>query len=282
MTLLKSVCVVIVCACIAACSAPAEPVSPDNQQQKQSQNQSQIRGADLGAPQAQASDAVDDVRAVERDVIVKNANTDDEVLVSRPTRRPPMDPANSADEKQAFNGVNPNDNPLHKGQMVSDFAEVDGLQVDGYQTVLFHDLSNYIYIDPNMDLEHPGADMTLMTQLHRKSDGKKGDDQIPKKLRDLNGKKVAVPGFMLPPDNLKKGQTDDFLLLQVLPSCFFCKIPNVTEWVTCKSNRLFPYYKNKPVLVLGTMSVGAFYTDSDYLESIYRLEVDDVMVLDEK
>ena len=279
MTLLKSVFVIIVCACIAACGAPAEPVSPDKQQQKQSQ----IRGADLGAPQAQASDAVDDSRAIERDVIVKNANTDDEVLVSRPTRRPPLDPANTSDEKQAFDGVNPNDNPLHKGQMVSDFAEVEGLQVDGYQIVLFHDLSNYIYIDPNMDLEHPGADMTLMTQLHRKSDGKKGDDQIPKKLRDLNGKKVAVPGFMLPSDNLKQGQTDNFLLVQVLPSCFFCKIPNVTEWVTCASaKRRFPYHKDKPVLVMGTLSVGAFYTDSDYLESIYRLDVDDVKVLDEK
>lgn len=258
-------CQLLCCCLLAACGVQDAPQEQGSSATDQEQHD-QVQGAPLGAPQAgQESSA--DTDDVSRDIIVKNAGTDDEMMVS-----PPQDIRNPIDDLEA----------LHKGQRVGDFADIDSLQVDGYEKVFFSQLSAYVYFPETEDLDHPGADMTLFMQLHNKTEAAKGDKQIPEEIRALDGQAVAVPGFMLPASGLKDGKTNDFLLVRVLPSCFFCRIPNVTEWISCKTvnKKRLPFHNNKPVLIKGTFDVGARYVDGDYLESIYRIEVESVELLD--
>jgi hypothetical protein len=153
--------------------------------------------------------------------------------------------------------------------------------VEGYETVYFSKLSSFVYFQKADNADHPGAEMTLFMQLHNKTEAAKGDAQIPADILALDGKKVAVPGFMLPANELKDGMTNDFLLVQVLPSCFFCCIPNVTEWISCTTidKKRLPFHSNKPVLIKGSIHVGAHYVDDDYLEYVYRMEVESVDLL---
>ncbi len=264
------------------CSSCVDPEALAMAEEKKPVNIDELKGASLGAPEEHAAPSETsahpvDERDLGRDIIVKNANTDDEVLVSRPQRRPvnvelPKNFEDLPAEEQR--------EVLHAGQRVSDFAQVDAIAVAGYQTLYFSQLSSFVYFQDLGEGEHPGADMTLFTQLHNQTDAAKGDKQIPAEIRALHGKQVAIPGFMLPSE-MENGRTNEFLLVQVLPSCFFCRIPNVSEWIDCTAvdGKVFDYHMNKPVLILGTLAVGAKFVENDYLESIYRLRVDELRLL---
>ncbi len=257
---------------LTACGPAPQPVQP-----KRVVDDS-LRGASLGAPEespkkdAQSSQddeelKLEDVRDIAKDIIVKNTDDDEEILVSPPNPRRKTNPLNALEA-------------LHKGQRVSDFADVSKIGSDGYLAIYFSKLSSYVYFQDFGDQEdNPAKDMSLFMQLHNQTEAEKGDKQIPEEIRALHGKKVAIPGFMLAA-NMKNGKTNDFLLVQVLPSCFFCRTPNVTEWVTCraKKDEWLPFYFEKPVVVRGTLSVGSYYTD-EYLEYIYKLDVESVELL---
>jgi hypothetical protein len=77
------------------------------------------------------------------------------------------------------------------------------------------------------------------------------------------------------PIDFHKFQTNEFILVQALPDCFFCQEPMVNEWVHVKTadGSRVPYTGEEPITVAGTLRIGAVY-DGKYLDSLYRLELD--------
>ncbi len=160
----------------------------------------------------------------------------------------------------------------------------------GYAAVPFSKLSGFDYITElnsgNAGLTGPGADPELadpdnkaeVEELAKKlaERAKLGDKQIPKDIHELNGKKVAIVGYMVPID-FEQGKTNEFVLIRMLPSCFYCTSPMVNEWVEVKTKdgKRFDYNGDDPLLVTGVLEVGAKKEDG-FVSSVYRLVADDV------
>src|SRR5207237_9617512 len=101
-------------------------------------------------------------------------------------------------------------------------------------------------------------------------------DQIPEPIKTLNGKKVAIQGFMVPTD-LKNGKTTKFLLVKDQSLCCFGRMPRMNEWVSVKMKpgKAARVIQDQPVTVFGNIEVGEDI-DKDEVLSIYRVDSEDV------
>ncbi len=101
-------------------------------------------------------------------------------------------------------------------------------------------------------------------------------DQIPQPIKELNGKKVALQGFMVPID-LKGGKTTRFMLVRDQSLCCFGRMPRMNEWVSVTMNpeKSARVILDQPVTVFGNLKVGEVMDNGEVL-SIYRLDSDDV------
>jgi len=112
-------------------------------------------------------------------------------------------------------------------------------------------------------------------------------EQIPASVKDLDARKVAIKGFMLPYRNEGESVTE-FILLRNQAWCCFGMVPRINEWVHVKMAKGTgaPYALDVPITVFGTLSVGESYewqTGKDdvktgVLMSVYRLEGTAVVV----
>jgi hypothetical protein len=96
-------------------------------------------------------------------------------------------------------------------------------------------------------------------------------DQIPAAVKELNGRKVAVKGFMLPL-RLEGGTARDLLLMRDQSLCCFGAVPKVNEWISVKMTG--PGVKpvmDQVVTVEGRFQVGEFF-ENGVLVGIYRME----------
>jgi hypothetical protein len=102
-----------------------------------------------------------------------------------------------------------------------------------------------------------------------------GDDQIPAAIRGLDGRYVAVKGFMLP-TKLNGGRVTEFLLMRDQSMCCFGVVPKINEWVSVKmSSRGVKATMDQPVLVLGVIRVGEI-REHGILVGLYRMEGHDL------
>ena len=104
-----------------------------------------------------------------------------------------------------------------------------------------------------------------------------GDEQLPPEVNALDGKKVTLRGHMIPID-FHKFSTNEFILVQAVPDCYFCSQPMPNEWIEVKTpdGSRVEYAGDEPVTVAGTLKVGAIYKGR-YMESLYRLELDQLV-----
>ncbi len=108
-------------------------------------------------------------------------------------------------------------------------------------------------------------------------DGLKG---MPKKVKDLSGKKVLMSGFMLPIDEVK--DIKEFLLVQSLWSCCYGQPPDINGIVrvVMPKGKTTDYFFD-PLKVIGTLRVEATTIDG-YCVDIYQLEVESLETLKAK
>ena len=101
-------------------------------------------------------------------------------------------------------------------------------------------------------------------------------DQIPQPIKDLNTKKIALQGFMVPID-LKNGKSTKFLLVKDQSLCCFGRMPRMNEWISVrmKSGSTVRVFTDRPVSVLGTLTVCEQIENGEVI-SLYRMEADDV------
>ena len=103
------------------------------------------------------------------------------------------------------------------------------------------------------------------------------DTEIPNKVKQLNEKKVAITGFMLPID-VDKGKVKRFLLLKSTMSCCFGVAPRINEVVYVESSKKqkIQTVMDTPITVFGKLSVGQQFREDLMLMGVYQLELDEV------
>ena len=104
-----------------------------------------------------------------------------------------------------------------------------------------------------------------------------GLNGMPDDVRQLDGKKVLMLGFMLPIDEVQNIR--EFLLVESLWSCCYGEPPNIHGLVRCtmpKDQRID--YQFEPLKIVGTLRVAATQEDG-YVVDIYQLQVDYVEVV---
>jgi len=100
-------------------------------------------------------------------------------------------------------------------------------------------------------------------------DGLKG---MPKRVKDLSGKKVLMTGFMLPIDEVQN--IKEFLLVQSLWSCCYGTPPDINGIVrvVMPKGKTTDYFFD-PIKVVGTFKVESTVMDG-YCVDIYQLHVE--------
>lgn len=128
----------------------------------------------------------------------------------------------------------------------------------GYQNVSFALLSDFDYEVPD-PLAGPVASQPA--------------NEIPPKVKALNGRKVAVRGFMLPLD-LDQDGVSQFLLNGSFDMCYFGAPVRMNEWilVTMGNGKKTPF-THLATMVYGTIEVGEEVRNGRVM-SLYRLNAD--------
>lgn len=132
-----------------------------------------------------------------------------------------------------------------------------GAAAQRYTTVNFNELSNYEYELPDPFDPTP----------------RKLQNTIPDAIKALNGKLVALEGFMLPLDLNPQG-VSVFMLNASIDMCYFGAPVRMNEWVlvTMKGGKRAPF-THLATTVKGKLSVGEDVRNGR-VASLYRLEAD--------
>ena len=101
--------------------------------------------------------------------------------------------------------------------------------------------------------------------------------EIPDEVKQIDGKKVAITGFMLPID-VDKGKVKRFLLLKSTMSCCFGIAPRINEVIYVESSKKqkIRAVMDMPITVFGKLSVGQEFRKDLMLVGVYQLELDEV------
>ena len=133
-------------------------------------------------------------------------------------------------------------------------------EVDEYTVVGFDKLASFKYQVPDDPLHEPAA-RALLKQ-----------NRIPQPIKNLNGQRVAVDGFMLPL-RVENGKITEFLILRDQSMCCYGAVPKINEWI---SVRMPPGQGVKPLMDVkvkfyGTLKVGPV-VENGYLVGIYEMD----------
>ena len=136
-----------------------------------------------------------------------------------------------------------------------------------YEVVSFDNLFfNYM---PPVDVEHPDGNITKAAKTPM---------PIPKQIQALNGKKVAITGFVIPLANSEGQNTKEFLFADQLVSCLFCAMLGYDQWMVGntadpKGFDIKDDQFDGPITIYGTFDVGPKFEDGEFT-GIYRFKAD--------
>jgi hypothetical protein len=136
-----------------------------------------------------------------------------------------------------------------------------------YKVVSFDDL--YFNYQPPVDVEHPDGNITK---------GTKKPMPIPKQIQALNGKKVAIKGFVIPLANSEGQRIKEFLFADELVSCLFCAMLGYDQWmvgetVDPKGFDIKDDQFDGPITIYGTFDVGPKIENGEFT-GLYRIKAD--------
>jgi len=95
--------------------------------------------------------------------------------------------------------------------------------------------------------------------------------QVPEVIRQLDGRKVALSGFMLPL-KLEHGFATEFFLLSNSSLCCYGITPEMNEWIHVRMrDEGLPAVQDVPVFLAGKLRVQARW-EGGYLTGIYEME----------
>jgi hypothetical protein len=125
---------------------------------------------------------------------------------------------------------------------------------EGFHPLTFDDLASYAYKLPPVGAEP------------------KPTNQIPQAILDLDGRRIAIRGFMIP---IKVAGEDvrEFVLVRNQFVCCFGVVPLMNEWLHIKmvEGHPCPYAVDIPITVFGVLRVGEVWEQGAVM-SLYRME----------
>ena len=135
-----------------------------------------------------------------------------------------------------------------------------------YEVVSFDWL--FFKYQPPMDVEHPDGTVTKGSGKHM---------PIPTEILALNGKKVAIKGFVMPLET-NGSRVNSFLLADELVTCLYCAMLGYDQWmvgtvVSPRGFRIADEQFDYPITIYGTLEVGEEFQDKQ-LTSLYRIKAD--------
>jgi hypothetical protein len=132
----------------------------------------------------------------------------------------------------------------------------------GYLDVGFEKLSGYAF-EVSDDLLAPTTNSPAATA--------KVEAQIPKTVKELDQKPVALTGFMLPL-RVEGGLVTEMLIMKDQSMCCYGVQPKINEWVSVRmvKNGVKPVM-DQPVKLYGKLRVGEM-RENGYLVGIYALD----------
>jgi hypothetical protein len=107
-------------------------------------------------------------------------------------------------------------------------------------------------------------------------DGPSEVSAIPEEVRALDGRHVAIQGFMLPL-RLQGGLVTELLLMRDQSMCCFGVIPRMNDWVgVTMAPPGVKALMDQPVIIYGQLHVGEVY-DNELLTRIYQMEGEELL-----
>jgi hypothetical protein len=98
-------------------------------------------------------------------------------------------------------------------------------------------------------------------------------DQIPERVKQLDGKKAVITGYMLPVKT-DKGLVTEFLLMKDPMMCCYGIVPQINEWIVVHmTNNGVQALQDVPLSFYGKLHVKEQF-DNGYLSGIYLLEAE--------
>lgn len=102
-------------------------------------------------------------------------------------------------------------------------------------------------------------------------------ERIPEALRQLDGQRVRLSGFMLPV-KVEGGLATEFLIVRNPLVCCYGMMPAPNEWVCVKApGKGVAMQMDTPLQFSGTLHVGEIY-EGNFFVGVYRLDADKVSV----
>ena len=100
--------------------------------------------------------------------------------------------------------------------------------------------------------------------------------RVPKKIRNLSGKTVAMEGFMVPTVVDEQNRVKEFLLMPDQLSCCFGQAPEANGWVVARSEEGVDVAMDRVIRVLGTLTVQERW-DEEFFVGLYHVECDEMI-----
>ena len=137
---------------------------------------------------------------------------------------------------------------------------------DGIRSLSFRELAGfeYVTIDPLSMLQTKGG---------------APENEIPESIQKLSGMRVKVDGYLMP-TIFQNGKVETFLLTRSYITCCFGDVLNMNEVIdsTVGDDLEVSYFlSGQPVTVTGWLEVGEKKSEFGYVESIYRMVVEEVV-----
>ncbi len=196
----------------------------------------------------------------------------DKPVTDKPTSDKPVTDKPASDKPASDKPVTDkpkSDNPVPKGTDPADLAAMRGAEamLEAERKLAEQIKSGKI---TGLDKILPFDELTSWPY----EDGLKG---MPKRVRDLSGKKVLMTGFMLPIDEVQN--IKEFLLVQSLWSCCYGQPPDIhgIVRVVMPKGKTTDYFFD-PLKIIGTFKVEATVMDG-YCVDIFQLHVDSIEVI---
>lgn len=145
----------------------------------------------------------------------------------------------------------------------------------GYTRVSFNELACFEYdpFDAGVPMHSESGEISTTATVNKPTE----KDRIPANILALNGKKLAVQGFMMPIE-IKRNQVKSFLLVRNQMACCFGMMLGFNEWVfiRCPEDKPADFVPDVVITVYGTMEVGEEIQDGAVM-SIFRMRSDEVL-----
>lgn len=135
-------------------------------------------------------------------------------------------------------------------------------------------------VDPQSPYKYVGIDTLDDYDYYTPEPGKKPDEklmaqnQIPEKIKELNGKQISIMGFMMPLRVDDDGKVEEFVLNGNYDRCFYGAPSQINQWIHVKMQPgAGTRATHGSVVVSGTLEVGELIEDGEVI-SIYRMTGD--------